>query len=299
MEVRNYLIASIITLILKVVFGVVLDSNTLLASSLIEILFIVINIFCGTKENNKFKGVIVSFVSMLLIALSIGVVFYSVVGNVLKPSWWVLLILFIVLFVKYVVTCLVTISAYTNRRGKLVLGNLNSNIDFTVYGIVLGSVILCKCSKFLSILKYGDILGTILISLIIIYFAIKFIVNSIRYMEDKEINKEVDESEIISANEVKKVNAVKVYNYGGLRRLEVSVVLKDKISMPDICSFALSLQDYLLKFADFVLVKVNNEEKVVKKQHVRSKKEDARNSGSRNSKTNSKKKNTKKANKKR
>ena len=118
-------------------------------------------------------------------------------------------------------------------------------------------------------------------------------------MEDKEINKEVDESEIISANEVKKVNAVKVYNYGGLRRLEVSVVLKDKISMPDICSFALSLQDYLLKFADFVLVKVNNEEKVVKKQHVRSKKEDARNSGSRNSKTNSKKKNTKKANKKR
>ena len=299
MEVRNYLIASIITLILKVVFGVVLDSKTLLASSLIEILFIVINIFCGTKENNKFKGVIVSFVSMLLIALSIGVVFYSVVGNVLKPSWWVLLILFIVLFVKYVVTCLVTISAYTNRRGKLVLGNLNSNIDFTVYGIVLGSVILCKCSKFLSILKYGDILGTILISLIIIYFAIKFIVNSIRYMEDKEINKEVDESEIISANEVKKVNAVKVYNYGGLRRLEVSVVLKDKISMPDICSFALSLQDYLLKFADFVLVKVNNEEKVVKKQHVRSKKEDARNSGSRNSKTNSKKKNTKKANKKR
>ena len=299
MEVRNYLIASIITLILKVVFGVVLDSNTLLASSLIEILFIVINIFCGTKENNKFKGVIVSFVSMLLIALSIGVVFYSVVGNVLKPSWWVLLILFIVLFVKYVVTCLVTISAYTNRRGKLVLGNLNSNIDFTVYGIVLGSVILCKCSKFLSILKYGDILGTILISLIIIYFAIKFIVNSIRYMEDKEINKEVDESEIISANEVKKVNAVKVYNYGGLRRLEVSVVLKDKISMPDICSFALSLQDYLLKFADFVLVKVNNEEKVVKKQHVRSKKEDARNSGSRNSKTNSKKKNSKKANKKR
>lgn len=299
MEVRNYLIASIITLILKVVFGVVLDSNTLLASSLIEILFIVINIFCGTKENNKFKGVIVSFVSMLLIALSIGVVFYSVVGNVLKPSWWILLILFIVLFVKYVVTCLVSISAYTNRRGKLVLGTLNSNIDFTIYGIVLGSLIICKCSKFLSILKYGDILGTILISLIVIYYAIKFIVNSIRYMEDKDINKEVDESEISSANEVKKVNAIKFYNYGGLRRLEVSLVLNDKVSMPDICTFALSLQDYLLKFADFVLVKVNNEEKVVKKQHVRSKKADARNSGSRNSKTNSKKKNSKKANKKR
>ena len=59
MEVRNYLIASIIALFLKVVFGVVLDSNTLLASSLIEILFIVINIFSSTKENNKFKGVIV------------------------------------------------------------------------------------------------------------------------------------------------------------------------------------------------------------------------------------------------
>ena len=31
----------------------------------------------------------------------------------------------------------------------------------------------------------------------------------------------------------------------------------DKISMPDICSFALSLQDYLLKFGDYVFVKVN------------------------------------------
>ena len=135
--------------------------------------------------------------------------------------------------------------------------------------------------------------------MIVVYYAVKFIVNSIRYMEDKDINKEIDSKEITESNEVKKVNAINTYNFGGIRRVEVSVVLNDKVSMPDICSFALSLQDYLLKFGDYVLVKVNSEAKVVKKQPVRSKKADARNSGSRNCKTNSKKKNTKKANKKR
>ena len=62
------------------------------------------------------------------------------------------------------------------------------------------------------------------------------------------------------------------------------------------------IQDYVLKSGEIAQVNLIDSSKVVNKvnkPHVRSKKEDARNSGSRNSKTNSKKKNTKKTNKKR
>ena len=83
------------------------------------------------------------------------------------------------------------------------------------------------------------------------------------------------------------------------------LLFQNGINLNDLSGFVLSLQDYALKFGEMVSVnlveqvKVTNKSNKLNKPHVRSKKEDARNSGSRNGKTNSKKKNTKKTNKKR
>ena len=44
MEVRKYLIASLIILVVKVLFGFLLNSNALLASSILEVMFIVFNL---------------------------------------------------------------------------------------------------------------------------------------------------------------------------------------------------------------------------------------------------------------
>ena len=100
-------------------------------------------------------------------------------------------------------------------------------------------------------------------------------------------------------NLVSKVERLSLVNYGGIRYFKCNVVLSEGITMIDINSFVIMLQDYLLKVADVAkidLIDPNSKPKHVK---VRSLKEDARNSRSRNSKTNAKKKNSTKKNKKR
>lgn len=300
MVVKKYLIASIIVFVLKVLFGFVLNSNTLLASSILEVMFIVYGLLSNTKkENKKYKGIITSIIGILLVVLSIGIIFYSIVGKVLKPSWFIILIALLVLIIKYIISCFSIVGTYSKKKGNLLIGNSNTNMDFIVFGIIIGSLIICKLSKFVSIFKYADILGTILIGLIVIYFAGRLIINSIKYMEGKEVSKEINLEEISKQKEVKKIDSINIRTFGGLRVVETNLVLADSININDLSGFALSLQDYLLKFGELCVVNIVDKNKVVKKVHVRSKKQDARNSGSRNSKTNSKKKNTKKTNKKR
>ena len=300
MEVKKYLISSLIILAIKVLFGFLLKSNTLLASGIIEVIFIVYNLLgCIKKDNKKYKGLLTSLIGLLFLILCVGVVFYSIVGGLKNPSWLLILICLVILFVRYTVTCFGIINTYNKRKGTLLVGNVNSSLEFIVLGIILGSLIITKVGYFVNVLRYGDVLGTIIMSLISAYYALRLIVNSIKYMGDKEINKVIDENEISKQKEVKKVQSIKVNNFGGLRRVDVSLILNDGINITDISTFGMSLQDYVLKHSDIAVVELYDQYKVVNKVHVRSKKEDARNSGSGNSKTNSKKKNTKKANKKR
>lgn len=300
MEVKKYIIASLVILAFKVLFGILLNSNTLLASGILEIIFIVFNLLgTVTKDNKKYKGLFTALLGIVFTLLSAGVVFYSIVSDINNPSWLIILICFLILFVRYTVTCFGIINTYNRRKGTLLVGNVNSSLEFIVLGVILGSLIVSKLGYFVNVLKYGDVLGTIVISLISSYYGIRLIVNSMKYMGDKDINKSIDENEISKQKEVKKVQAIKVFNFGGLRRINVSLILNDGINITDISTFGMSLQDYILKHSDVAVVELYDQYQVVNKVHVRSKKEDARNSGSGNSKTNSKKKNTKKANKKR
>ncbi|MGN0966477.1 MAG: hypothetical protein ACI4OP_02650 [Candidatus Coprovivens sp.] len=303
MEVRKYLITALIIFVIKVLFGILLSSNTMLASSILEVMYVVFNLVGNTKkENKKYKGIISSLISIIFIIISIGVVYYSFIGGLNKPSWLLILICIVLLFVRYMVVCIGIIKTYNSKKGLLIYGNMTSNMDFIILGIILGSLVICKLSGLLSILKYGDIVGTIIVSLITIYYGLRVIVNSIKYMEDKEYHIALLEDEITKQKEVKKINSIKYLGFGGIRRTEVNIELNNGINMTDLSGFALSLQDYVLKSGEIAQVNLIDSSKVfnkVNKPHVRSKKEDARNSRSRNSKTNSKKKNTKKTNKKR
>ena len=300
MEVKKYMIASIVLLVLKVLFGLLLRSNTLLISSLFEVLFIFVNLIGRCKKDNKkYKGLLTSLFGLLFVILTVGIIFYSIVGKVLKPSWFIILIAIIILFTRYMVTCFGVIGTYNKKKGLLLQGNMTSTIDFAVLIITIGSMILCKLGYFIKILKYSDIVGTVLIGLIVLYYAFRIIINSIKCMEDKELVKEIDENEISKQKEVKKIESIKYSFVGGIRKASVNLILADGVNITDITSFALSLQDYVLKYVEILEVNLVDQYAVKKKVHVRSKKADARNSGSRNSKTNSKKKNTKKTNKKR
>lgn len=300
-EIKTFIITDLIIILVKILGGLLCKSYTIIASSIYDIALIIVTLATlKTKENNKIKGIISSFLGFIMILLGIGTIFLSFISEYKKTSFFIILFVLISMIIRYVVSCFYTNVSYQKKKGLLTLGRIASNVDFISYGIIIGALILSKLSKWIKIFKYADNLGVIILSLFVILKGIKVIVNSIKYLEDKETPLS-DEyiKEITSREEVKKLDKLEVKAFGGIKKADCNIALKDGISMIDINTFVVTLQDYLLKIADVVKINFVNPKTTKVKPKVRSLKQDARNSRSGNSKTNAKKKNTQKKNKKR
>lgn len=298
-EVKTFIIVEVILAVLKALAGWLCNSYAMLASCLFEIVLIICSLFVlKNKDNKKYKGIITSFVGIIIVLLGFGIIFISMINKVMNVSWLIILFLIVGMLLRYIVGCIYSNISYQKRGGLLGYANINSNMDFYMTGIVLATLILSKLSKLVEAFKYADRIGTVIIALFIVWKGIKVIRNSFHQMEESEAIYISYEKEINDRSEVKKIVSIKASEFGGLTKLRCNLILNNNLTMLDLNTFVVSLQDYLLKIADVVEVKLQ-EELIVKKPKVRSLKQDARNSGSGNSKANTKKKNTKKKNKKR
>ena len=296
-EVKKFIIASLVIMLLKIVGGLLCSSYTLIESAIYELLMIVlITLTSKNKENNKMKALLSSLLGLLFIILGAGVSLLSFTYPVKKVSFGIILFVILSILIRYAVGCFTTNTNYNRRKGLLTVSYLNSNMDFLLCGVSLATL-LSKINVF--ILKDADKIGCIFILGLIIWKALKIILNSFKVMEDehKELSEEYT-NEITNRTEVKKIDKLVLNNFGGIKAIKLDVELKENISIIDLNTFIVTLQDYLLKEADVAYLIMSNNI-VKKKVNVRSLKQDARNSGSRNSKTNVKKTNSRKKNQKR
>ena len=293
-EVKTFIIVEVILAILKAVGSLLCHSHAMLASCLFEVVLIIISlILLKNKENKKYKGIITSFMGIIIVLLGFGIIFVSMINKVLNVSWLIILFLIVGMLLRYVVGCIYSNTGYQRKGGLIGYANINSNMDFYMSGIILATLVLSKLSKFVELFKYADRIGTIIISLFIIWKGLRIIRNSFHQMEESETIYVTYEKEINDRSEVRKIVSIKANEFGGISKIRCNLILNNNLTMIDLNTFIVSLQDYLLKIADVVEVKLQ-EELIVKKPKVRSLKQDARDSGSRNSKTNAKGKNSKK-----
>ncbi len=303
-EVKSFIIALLIVVLLKVVGGILTHSYTLVMSGLLEVLLLIIGLSTiGKKNNRKRKAMLSSVYGFIMILAVISLLFAVSFIDINKVSLFVIIFILLTMVIKYMIGCYYTNLSYRKKEGILSYGNMNSNMDFIIVGIVLVSMILTKISKWVSILKYADIVGALIVGLIIIYKGIVIIKNSFKYLDEKNEEHEIEAyvKEIEKRTEVKKVSRLEINHTGGFRYIVCNISLNNGVSVMDVNTFVITLQDYLLKIGDVVKIKLVDYQKPKKnvKPKVRSKKQDARNSRSGNSKTNTKKKNTSKKNKKR
>lgn len=300
-EVKTFIVVDFLLFLIKLIAGLVCNSYTIMASGIYDLILIITALFLISKKDNKsYKGIISSLWGFIVVLSGLGIIFFSMINKIEKVSFFILLFLLLTIIIRYFGSCFYTNISYQKKKGLLSYGNINSSIDFYNYGVIIGVLIFSKLSRWLDIFKYADRLGTILIAILIIIRGIKIIVNSFKYLENKNnlVNKEEIRSEILKRDEIKDLEKIEVYSFGGITKLNCMICIRDSLQLLDLNSFIVTLQDYLLKFAN--VVQINLVEKHEKKKvKVRSMKQDARNSRSRNSKTNSKKKNSKQKNKKR
>ena len=315
---KSMVIVCLAVLVIKVLGGLLTKSFTLISTGILEGVLLTYFLLATNKTSKKYDGIITSLIGLIIIIISLALLFLCIIRPVTKPSFFIILFIVICVLAKYAVTSLKINSTYNKRKGLLATSNIRSNLEFYTYGVVLG-----------SFLKYGDKIGTILITGVTVYYGLRLIASSINYMEDKEPTlPEGYNEEILKRPEVKRLDSVTVRNFGGLRIANANLEIKEGVSLVDVNTFAVTLEDYLLKTADVIEVNMinsvnngtkKNKPKVVSKKaeaiknakakkksngssksnNSKGSKNNARNSGSRNSKTGSKKKNNKKTNKKR
>ena len=301
-EVKVFTISNLLISILKMLGGFLGNSFTMVASGLYDLELWISSLFLFfNKKSNTIKGIITSLWGLIILLLGLGIIFISEVLPIKVVSFWIMLFLVVSVLIRYFVPCFYTNINYRKKKGVLSQGIINSSVDFYNYGIIFVTLVLSKLSGYFDILKYVDRLGTILVSILIVIRGIKIIRNSFKVLENNitdDMNEQVKE-EINKRDEVDAVKDIKLSNYGGLIKVDCSLRLKNNVSLLDLNTFVITLQDYLLKIFKGNVVQINLVDNVKKKVKVRSMKQDARNSRGRNSKANVKKKNSKQKNKKR
>lgn len=302
-EIKTFIIADLLILVLKIVGGWFLHSYTMLASSLLDVMLILGMLFLAKRkeDSKKIRGIFTALFGALVIFVSLALGFFVFTTKIRKTSLLIILPVIVCIIARFVVSSFYTNANYAKKKGLLSVGGIISNIDLYIFIAIIVAMILMKVSKWVSILKYADRVGTVLVSLLVIYKAYNLIRHSFAYL--RETPREVPESyynEINARKEVKEIEKIAVFNYGGLIGINCYIQLNDGVGTIDANSFVITLQDYLLKIADIVRVVLveKKEEKKPKKAKVRSKKQDARNSRSGNGKKGSKGKGSKQKNKK-
>lgn len=301
-EVKKYNRVLFLVVLIKILGGLLSHSYTMLASCVVDLLLIISSMIATIKnEGGRGNNIITTLIGLIMILSGIIMVVFSIRYDLGKVSAWIILFSFLTMTIKYMVSCYYTSVSYRRKNGLLSYGNIISTLDFISFALFIGTMILVKLSKWVTIFKYADILGTILITGFLVYKGIRIIINSFKQIEENKLNEILEKckNEIVTSKEVKKVEKLVLSNYGGLSYCKCGVILAERVSMLDANTFVITLQDYLLKIAD--VVKIDLVDPNIKPKHVkvRSLKEDARNSRSRNSKTNVKKANSTKKNKKR
>ena len=291
-----------IIVLVKILGGLLCRSYSMIASCLLDLFLIIISkMAMVNKEDSKGKKVTTTLIGLIMILSGVLLAIYSFRNDLGKVSAWIIFFGIVTMMVKYMINCFYTNVNYRMKSGILSYGTINSSLDFITVAIFIVTMILSKSSKWVGIFKYADVLGTILIVGYLIYRGVRIIINSFKTIGEEKKNEIIEKCriEIEARKEIKKLSKLSLINQGGLSYYKCGIILADGISMIDANTFVVTLQDYLLKFAD--VVKVDLVDPNVKPKHVkvRSLKEDARNSRSRNGKTNSKKKNSTKKNKKR
>ena len=296
-DYTTYLVMDFIIIGLKILAGVFGHSLTLLATILFDLVVIVTSFlaFKSKEETTRGRMVGTAFYSFIVCLASMCYVYVTFKMKLMKPSLLITIFLLLCLVLNYVITVYKSNMSYNKKEGLLGGSNKNSSVNIIMYIVVLASVIISKWGSLWKALEYSDRVGALIICIFIIYYALRILVRSFKFLEqekEEKITGDITE-EVNKCSEVKNITKINILSNGGIRKIDIDLKLQPSIKTTDLITFVVTLEDFLLKYCDFASVNL------VKHVNRSGARKNARNSGSTNSKKSTKKKSTKKKSKKR
>lgn len=245
-------IANIFLTIIKVIFGYISKSKTLIADGihcLSDMSTDIIGIF-GAKISNKepdedhpyghgkAEYVTSLFISIFIIYLSVKIFVNSFSKTYTIDTYYILIVSFVSIVVKFFISGLLIKKGKEIKSSILTTSGTESRFDVLSSFLAFIFILLSFFSKELSYLKYADTIGSIVISLLTLRIGIKlFIENFKSSIGEVELdNKYHDEIKSILSNyeDVKNIRRITILKYGSYRMINIDIEMLGKTSIKNV-----------------------------------------------------------------
>ena len=261
--INNFLIA-----LIKIFGGIFFNLGSLIADGMHTLSDFITDIVCmiGSKISRKkptkyhpfgfgkVEYLCNLFVGIILLALSVFIVIGSFNKKTTIPSLTVLFLLGLIFIMKLISIIIM------NRVGKKINSQLlitsvkESKADlYSSIGVIIITILLQFSNKF-KILKYSDMIGSILIGILVLKTAFQIIIdNSLSLIgeveEDEKIINEIKDF-IFKEKTVKEVN-INLIKYGSYYKLQLTLELDSNLSLREISKIENKLKKDLIRHRSF------------------------------------------------
>ena len=254
MKITKVLLVSSITniflSIIKILFGFIGKCNALIADgihSLSDLSTDFVAIFGNHLSlkpadkkhpfgHGKTEYIASVIIGIVIILLGLSLIYNIFNKEIIIPNLLMILVSLFTIISKYILSSYIYKKGIEYSNNILIASGKESKADVYSSIFVLISIVLMQFSNELSILKYADMLSTVIISLFIIKTGFNILKDNIgilleEQVLDKEYIKEI-KNIITSFNEIVEIKDLYILRYGPYFKLVSNVIMKD-LSLTD------------------------------------------------------------------
>jgi len=194
------------------------------------------------------------FVGFLLILLAVFIIFYGFIGKIHIPPLSVLWLLLVVFLLK-LIAILVLHKVGKKLNSQLLITSVRESLAdlYSTIGVSIVTIILQFSDRY-PILKYADVVGSILIGIIVFKTALTIIVdNSMSLIGEVETNPELIKKIKEFILQVEGINDVEVtlIKYGDYYKIQLMVEMDSKLTLAQVSRLERKLKQDLVRHRTF------------------------------------------------
>lgn len=258
-------ITNIFLSIIKLIFGFIGKSSALIAdgihsfsdlsTDIIAILGNKLALKPADKEHpfghGKTEYITSMIIGVIIIILGLGLINEVFNKEITIPSILVVIVSIFTIISKYIVSYYIYKKGVEYKNNILIASGKESRTDVYSSIFVFVSIILMQFSNAVSIFRYADLVGTIVIAILIIHTGYRVLMDNVSILLeeqiiDKDYIKEIKKI-ILSFNEIKGIGELHILRYGPYYKLLANVRMNDKILLSEAHEIIDKLENSLKK----------------------------------------------------
>ncbi len=271
--------------IFKIISGLIFKSSSLIAdgihsfSDLVTDICAIIGAYLSRKPadlkhpygHGKLEYVTSIIISLVILFLGFTIIYNSVNKEIIIPSIIVVIVSSITIIIKLILSTFLIKMGKKYKNNILISSGYESSTDVISSIVVLLSALLMQFSNALNVLKYSDIVATIIVGLLIVRIGFSILKDNLSIMLGEQ---EIDEDyinrikNIINSNDkVKEIDSLILLKYGPYYKLisEISMNPDEKLKSVhdnlDLIEASIKNEDNKI---EYITIHVNPYESVAK-----------------------------------